>query len=218
MKTLTAKRYYSGFDLAHDTYNAISAASDGRIYYVLSSESYDIGGKIYVYDPKTDKTQFLADLTEICGEKNSKSIPQGKSHVRFYEHNNKLYFVTHIGVYQMIDGMERLPETALDGYQLYPGGHIISFDLTTHKFEDLAIAPDGEGLLTMAIDKKRDQIYSLTWPLGKLIQYDLKSDELKDLGLTCGRGEDGVVGDDYRVICRSMFVDPKDGKLYLSTA
>lgn len=218
MKTLTAKRYYSGFDLAHDTYNAISAASDGRIYYVLSSESYDIGGKIYVYDPKTDKAHFLADLTEICGEKDTKSIPQGKSHVRFYEHNNKLYFVTHIGVYEMIDGMERLPTKAPEGYQLYPGGHIISFDLTTHKFEDLAIAPDGEGFLTMAIDKRRNQIYSLTWPHGKLIHYDLKSQKLKNLGLIDGRGENGVVGDDYRVICRSMFVDPNNGKLHLSTA
>ncbi len=33
---LLAKCYYSGFNLAHDTYNAIAKASDGRIYYVLS--------------------------------------------------------------------------------------------------------------------------------------------------------------------------------------
>ena len=36
-KALIATSYFSGFDLAHDTYNAISAASDGKIYYVLSS-------------------------------------------------------------------------------------------------------------------------------------------------------------------------------------
>ncbi len=32
---LTAKRYYSGFELAHDTYNAISVASNGKVYYVM---------------------------------------------------------------------------------------------------------------------------------------------------------------------------------------
>lgn len=37
--SLIARRYYSGFEQAHDTYNAISAASDGKIYYVLSSAS-----------------------------------------------------------------------------------------------------------------------------------------------------------------------------------
>lgn len=31
-KTLIASRHFSGFDLAHDTYNAISAASDGNVY------------------------------------------------------------------------------------------------------------------------------------------------------------------------------------------
>lgn len=214
---LIAKTYFSGFDLAHDTYNAITAASDGKIYYVLSSESYDIGGQIYVYDPETDQTSFLADMTDICGEANLKAIPQGKSHVRFYESNGKLYFATHIGVYEMIDGMERLPKNARAGYDLYPGGHIVSYDLSTGKFEDLALAPEGEGLLTMTIDKERDHIYALTWPLGYLVDFNMTTGELKNVGLTCAKGEGGIVGEDYRVICRSMFVDPRDGKLYFST-
>ncbi|GAB3701738.1 hypothetical protein GCM10027592_30300 [Spirosoma flavus] len=217
-KHLEAKRYYSGFELAHDTYNAITAASDGNIYYVLSSESYDQGGQMYMYNPRTDNTTFIADLTEVCGEKEKKAIPQGKSHVRFYERKGKLYFVTHIGVYEMIDGMERIPQNLPQGYQLYPGGHILSYDLSTGTFEDLAIAPDGEGLITMTLDRALGQIYALSWPLGCLFHYDLNTDKLTNAGLTCGRGEAGTVGEDYRVICRSMFVDPGDGTLYLSTA
>ncbi|WP_372935293.1 hypothetical protein, partial [Mariniphaga sediminis] len=56
-KQLTAQHYYSGFPLAHDTYNTITTASDGRVYYCLSSQSIDIGGQYYVYDPKTDKIE-----------------------------------------------------------------------------------------------------------------------------------------------------------------
>jgi hypothetical protein len=215
---LEARRYYSGFALAHDTYNAISAASDGKIYYVLSSESYEQGGQMYVYDPQTDKTRFLADLTEVCGEKGKNAIPQGKSHVRFYESHGKLYFVTHIGVYEMIDGMECLPQHAPDGYELYPGGHILSYDLASGEFEDLAIAPEGEGLITMTLDRDRGHIYALTWPSGYLLQYNINTGKLTNAGLTCQRGEAGVVGHDYRVICRSMFVDPNDGAVHLSTA
>ena len=215
---LEAKPYYSGFAIAHDTYNAITAASDGKVYYVLCAEAHDQGGRMYRYDPRTDQTEFIADLTEICGEKDQKTIVQGKSHVRFYEHAGKLYFATHVGYYEMIDGMERLPEKAPDGYGLYPGGHFLSYDLKSGEFEDLAIAPDGEGILTLTIDRKRDHLYALTWPLGRFLDYDLSTGELKNLGLTCGRGEAGVVGEDYRVICRSMLVDPHDGNVYLSTA
>jgi hypothetical protein len=217
-KTLTAQPYFSGFELAHDTYNAITAASDGRIYYVLSSESYDRGGQIYAYDPRTDQTEFLADLTEICGEKGKATIPQGKSHVRFYESGGKLYFASHVGVYEMIDGMERLHVHAPEGYKLYPGGHFLCYDLQTGQFEDLAIAPDGEGIITMTMDKEREQLYALTWPLGYFIHYNIQTGELKNLGLTCARSEAGAVGNDYRTICRSMFVDQEKGDVYFSTA
>ncbi len=40
-KSLIAEPVFSGFDFAHDTYNALSRASDGKIYYVLSSQLPD---------------------------------------------------------------------------------------------------------------------------------------------------------------------------------
>src|SRR5215510_12730693 len=84
-KRLIARTYDSGFELAHDTYNSISAASDGRIYYVLSSESIDTGARVFSFDPATQRIETIGDLTEACGEKDLKAIPQGKSHVNFVE-------------------------------------------------------------------------------------------------------------------------------------
>ncbi len=213
---LVAKHYYSGFADAHDTYNAISAGSDGKIYYVLSSTKHDVGGQFYVYDPETDKTQFIADLSEAVGEE--KCIAQGKSHVEFYEHNGKLYFATHIGYYEMIEGSEQLPVNAPEGFQLYKGGHFVGYDMKTGKIESLALAPHGEGIITMVMDKQREHLYAITWPKGYLLDYDLKTKQQKDLGLVNESGEGGVIGKDYRVICRSMFVDPRDGNMYYSTA
>ncbi len=216
--SLVAKHYYSGFPLAHDTYNTITAVSDGRIYYCLSSQSIDTGGQYYVYDPGTDKIEHLGDITEICGEAVSKAIPQGKSHSNFYESKGKLYISTHAGYYQMIDGMEMMVQDPPEGYKFYPGGHILSYDLATGEFDDLAILPRGEAIVTMTMDTLRSHIYAISWPKGYFFHYDVEKDELKDLGKISGNGEAGTPGKDYRVLCRSMVVDPRDGTVYFSTS
>ena len=215
---LIAKQSYSGFPDAHDTYNALSTASDGKIYYVLSSTKHDVGGQFYMYDPVTEQSTFIADLSEAVGEKEGRYIAQGKSHVEFYEHDGKLYFATHIGYYEMIDGSECLPVHAPQGYQLYRGGHFVAYDLQSGNIESLAPAPHGEGILTMTMDKQHGHLYGITWPKGYFLDYDLKTKQLKDLGLVNEQGEGGIIGKNYRVICRSMFVDPRDGNVYYSTA
>lgn len=217
-ESLVAKRYFSGFDDAHDTYNAISKASDGKIYYVLSSTKHDVGGQLYCYDPQTDKTEFVADLSDALGEKEQKYIAQGKSHVEFYEKDNKLYFATHLGYYQMINGAENVPVVAPEGYKLYPGGHFLYYDLKTKEIESLSLAPEGEGIITMVMDQERDQLYGLTWPKGLLIHHDIKAGTLRNLGPVTKGGETQLGTDNFRVICRSMFVDPRDGNVYYSTA
>ncbi len=215
---LIASRHFSGFPEAHDSYNSISGASDGNIYYVLSSQEYNKAGQMFVFNPDSGKTTWLADLDEICGEKGKNVISQGKSHTRFYEDEGKLYFSTHVGYYEIIDGMERLPVHAPEGYKLYPGGHFLSYDLKHGTFENLAVAPKGEGIITMIMDKERKQLYGITWPSGYFIQYDLNNHVLNNYGKVDSNGEAGKVGEDYRVLCRSMFVDDRDGKVYYSTS
>lgn len=170
---LVATHYFSGFENAHDTYNAISTASDGKIYYVLSSASIDTGGQVYVYDPASDKIKFLGDLTDICGEKGKMAVAQGKSHVDFYERKGKLYFATHVGYYEIIDGMERLPVHAPDGYSLYRAA---TFCRMTWLRVNLRISPrllTGKGSLRwpwirkgdifLALPGLRDTLFIITW-------------------------------------------------------
>ena len=214
--TLVANTYNSGFDLAHDTYNGMSAASDGKIYYVLSSQSIDIGGKMYSFDPATGKTALCGDLTEACGEKGLKTIVQGKSHVKFVESAGKLYFATHIGYYSMVDGMEKMGIPPA-GYKEYPGGHLLAYDLKTGKYQDLAVAPHKEGILTMNMDTKRGIIYGITWPTGYFFRYDMAKNELQDLGSMAGDGENGF-GNKFRTVCRSIAVDLEDGAAYFTTS
>ena len=213
---LTARVYDSGFELSHDTYNGMGVGTDGKIYYVLCSESIDVGGKMYAYDSQAGKVRYIGDLTEASGEKDLKAIPQGKSHVAFYEDKGKLYFATHVGYYSLVDGMEKMGIPPA-GYKPYPGGHFLSYDMRTGGFEKLATAPGGEGILSMTMDKARGVLYGLTWPSGNFIRCDLAARSLKNFGSVSAQGENGR-GATYRTLCRSLALDPRDGTVYFTTS
>jgi hypothetical protein len=213
---LTAQIIDSGFAESHDSYNAVSCARDGRIYYVLSSEKPDVAARMFSYEPGSGSVKSLGDLNEAAGEKDQKSIAQGKSHVSFVESQGKLYFATHLGYYSIIDGMEK-PGIPPAGLKPYPGGHFLSYDMATGRFEDIAVAPRQEGIITFNMDTRRGRLYGLTWPTGHLLRYDLAKREMKDIGAVSEEGENGK-GPTFRTICRSMAINPEDGSLYFSTS
>lgn len=210
----TARLIDSGLPISHDTYNGVSVASDGCVYYVLCVESFTAGAKMFRYDPVTRGVREVADLTAACGE--SGAVPQGKSHVNFYEHAGKLYFATHVGIYSSIDGKEGMPVPPA-GIAPYPGGHFLSYDLASGTTEDLGLAPGGEGILTMAFDGPRGLAYAITWPSGRLVTLDVGSRRVRDLGPISHAGEAGT-GESYRTLCRSLQVDPGDGSVYFSVS
>ena len=211
---LIAEAYNSEFKWAHDTYNGMGTGSDGKIYYVLCTTGYDVAGQMYSFDPSAKTIKHLGDLTEICDEKDTKAVAQGKVHCNFVEHQGKLYFATHTGFYAIIDDMEKMGPPP-GGWKPYPGGHFLSYDMKTGQFENLAIAPGGEGIITMNMDVQRGRLYGLTWPTSRFLQYDLTRKEIKDFGPMARDGENGK-GARYRTICRSMAIDPRDGSVYLS--
>jgi hypothetical protein len=212
---LVAETYNSGFADAHDTFNGMGAASDGKIYYVLCSQKHDVAAQMYAFDPATRNISHLGDLTEACGEKAMKAVAQGKSHVNFVETRGKLYFATHIGIYKLVDELETIGPPP-PGWKPYQGGHFLAYDMATGTFQDLAVAPRGEGIITMTMDTRRGRLYGLTWPSGHFLRFDLAAKELRDLGPACLGGESGK-GSQYRKICRALVVDSDQGGVYFTS-
>ena len=100
---LIAQAHDSGFLMNHNTWNGMGVGSDGKVYYVLCSESIDRGAQMFCFNPATGRIRHLGDLTEACGEQGLKAIPQGKSHVTFVESDGKLYFATHMAYYNPLE-------------------------------------------------------------------------------------------------------------------
>lgn len=171
---------------------------------------------MYSFNPKTKVITHIGNLNDAVGQGSMKAVAQGKSHVSFVEDHGKLYFSTHLGYYAHVAGVETAA-AAPNGYRPYPGGHFVSYDMKTGKFNDLAIAPHGEGIITFAMDVQRGRMYGLTWPTGHFLRYDLKTRNLNDLGTRFHGGETGVVGSSYRSICRRIVIDPRDGSAYFTT-
>jgi hypothetical protein len=216
---LHAKTYDSHFPPAAgrgESFNGMGFASNGKLYYVIDSAAYNVPGEMYSLDPKAGTITPIADLNTATGQGDVKAVAQGKSHVNFIERDGKLYFATHLGYYNRDSGVERTAAPP-NGYLPYPGGHFLSYDLHTGRFESLAMAPHGEGIISFNMDVQHGRLYGLTWPTGHFLSYDLGARQLKDFGGFFLGGENGEPGTTYRAICRRIVVDPRDGSAYFTT-
>ena len=217
---LLARAHDSGFDLNHDTWNGMGIGSDGQVYYVLCSESIERGAQMFSFNPGTDGIRHIGDLTDACGEKGLKAIPQGKSHATFVECSGKLYFATHLAYYNPGGGAPGAKEAKAvppPGYGPYPGGHFLAYDMARGTFQQLGSAPRGEGILTMTMDTRRGRLYGLTWPTGYFLHCDVATGTMGQHGPVAGLGEAGD-GPTYSTLCRAIVVDPDDGSAYLTTS
>ena len=189
-----------------ESFNGMGVADDGVIYYVIDSPAYNMPGQLYSLNPQTKQITHISDLNTATGQGDIKAVAQGKVHVNMIEDHGKLYFSTHLGYYNESSGIER-KAVPPNNYQPYPGGHFVSYNLQTGKFESLAIAPHGEGIITFNMDVQRGRLYGLTWPSGRLSAFRSENYvNLKDFGsfFDGRRRSRQDSGSTYRAICRRV--------------
>jgi hypothetical protein len=210
-ETIQADLFQPDFPVGDSNYNALAATFDGKIHFVVNTHNSAFGCRYYVFDPKTETVNLAGKLDEVLGEAAATHIPQGKVHTPLIEHKGKVWFATHTSFYHgdlpELNSGERVP---------YGGGHFMNYDLATGRFNDLAKALPGEGIITMAMDQEREVLYGLTWPSGILLSYDIGKGALQCWGAVQGRGEWGHHPFEWDRICRRLGVAPT-GEVYGST-
>lgn len=191
----TLKTFTKEYPFLDGQWEGIISASDGRIYFCVSSHYKERAAHIFRYDPEKRQMELLADVGEITKENGKGLSPQGKVHSEMHEDDGVIYFTTCWGNQDL----------------KYPGGHWISYDLKSGKFTDHGIPLPGWGLVTMTYNPLYKRCYALAceYPKGdtgsRLLVMDVKTGKVTDKGLVQTGGH----------TCRVMFVDDK-GKVYWS--
>ena len=188
---LMAKIYNSGFALAHDTYNGLSSASDGKIYYVLSAEEFDVGAEMYVFDPPDAADPPLRRPDRGLRREGHQGRVPGEE-PRELRRVRRKALLRHAHRLLLASSTTWRSRAFLrPGTSRTRAATSSSYDMATGQFEDLGIAPHGEGIITMNMDTRRGRLYGITWPKGYFCYYDLAAKTMKNLGLYAEQGESG---------------------------
>ncbi len=143
-------------------WQGITVASDGNCYFGTSTHSGGHGAGFHMYDPETKEHKVIAeDMTLVCGEGESGS-QQGKIHSPIVELDGWLYFTTHLSNYW--------PE----GIDIYPGAHVLGYEMATGKFRDFGIVKPRYSIYSaIEVDPDRNLLYVTVSPFPpELIQKD----------------------------------------------
>jgi hypothetical protein len=193
-----------GFYPGDSNYHAIVHASDGFVYYAICSHDRNTHVHLFRYDPASGTVVTVADVGETLGEDPTVNIPQGKIHCDLFEREGRLWFGTHVGIYERGGTEDHGP---------YPGGHFMSYDLATGRFEDYGIGAPEEGMVCLEMDVRRGRLYTLTWPSALFIVYDIASGQTKSFGPSV-IGHAYINEKEFGGVPRSLGIDHRDGSVY----
>src|SRR5258706_7684199 len=176
-------------------WSAVTAARDGRVYIGLCKHGGD--GRLAQFDPATGKVRVLGNMMEVTHERALGRQSQSKIHTKLYEANDgRIYFGTHFGNWWY---HAREQEAAS-----YPGGHILSYDPRTDHIEDYGIPfPNVGGIITLALDTRREILYGMTFPTGNFVRFDPAKREGQVLGRM----------NNWHAVVRTLVVDAS-GRVY----
>lgn len=189
------------------SYNACMTGSDGCVYFALSTHHPRSDARLYCLDPVNDNPELIADVGDITDESTSYSnearLRQGKVHVPLFEFKGAIYTAS----------LQAAPPDS----RHYSGGCFLNIDIATRNVGVVGRAPEGEGIISMAIDRKRNRLYGLTYPHGLLLLCDLATGTTTNIGGFFSKGEQGYFRKPgASPICRSLAIDPRDGIVYWS--
>lgn len=149
-------------------WEGIRCASDGNVYFSVSSHDKMRHAQVFRYLAKQDRIEHLADLGEACGETEMKSAPQDKIHSQMFDADKVIYAGTCEG-----HSYKDLP---------YQGGYWLAIDKQSGELRNLGKSISNDGLICVGYDRANKLLYGHTNRYGRLVVFDPATRQEKDLG------------------------------------
>ncbi|UOE95088.1 hypothetical protein [Alkalihalobacillus sp. LMS39] len=179
-------RMFDEFDSAYWGFS--SECLDGNMYFSLCTHKPNKSAGIFQFDINKKEIKYLFSIDEKIKNNKLGSTPHGKVHTNlFLGIDNKYYFGTHFAYPNCI------PQSVN-----YEGGRLLGFDPCSGLVEDHGVLIEGEGIVTMIIDKNRMHCYILTSPSGYFVDYSINNRKIYYSSKLNLNGES---------ICRSLGLD-----------
>jgi hypothetical protein len=153
-------------------WSGLYAAASGKVYSGLCTH----GGSalFYEYDPAKGVNRLIADVGEFLGDKGTGERAHGKIHTRFAEDKlGRIYFAT--------GNQGSGPRTIDPSTWIFRGSHLLRYDPSSGKLEDLGQVTPNFGSYGLAMDRERELVY-LTCFNSHLYQFDVNKRVSRDLG------------------------------------
>ena len=144
----------------------------GKVYSGLCTH----GGSalFYEYDPAAGGNRLIADIGEFLGDKGTGERTHGKIHTRPAEDNRgRIYFAT--------GNQGSGPRTIDPSTWVNRGSHLLRYDPSNRKLEDLGQVTPNFGSYGLVLDRQRELVY-LTCFNSHLYRFDIKQRSSRDLG------------------------------------
>ena len=158
-----------------EMFSAMTQGPDGRIYAGTCNAS-KIGACLITFDPKSRRQEKLADMQEVCGETNAKTLPQSKIHSQIcFDSKGVAWFGTHCYDWGTLEQFEKSPSD-------YSGGHLVTYDTHSRKATDHGILIPHESIMSLALAERVGKVYCVLHPTGRFVVYDIRTGTVSDKG------------------------------------
>jgi hypothetical protein len=163
---------YPGFPDAHSTWGSIGYCSAFRKVFIGVTNHRDRVG-LFEYDIDSRAMSLRAFVPEAGNLRRYQW--QGKIHSQIVEGpGGAMYFAT--------DGGESREEYLMEHPHGYAGGFVFRWDPAAGRLTNLGVPKQYDSIKDLAVDSESGRIFMVSYPQVRLLLYDPRSNDLRDLG------------------------------------
>ncbi len=194
---------------SHSVWGNMVRAMDGDLY-VAAGNHEVFGGDSWLYriPQEENKPQQCFSVRQVIGARSGQSaVGEAKIHTRLQQADDGwIYMAT------MQGGIGHLTKWSHYAHpSQYEGGLLLRYHPQREEVECLGIPVEREGLQTMIMDRRRRQLYFVTWPKKQFVRYDLNKREATNFGVIAWSPTDEAGTKQH--YARDLFID-NDGIVY----